>query len=100
MRREKGVNAGPKGRIADQIVALLEHAWRLVVDDRAVVALRLIEIAEPLPERCRARGEVDVIGGRLVAEIERHPWIREMLEILQLRRHVRREALLEPEVVE
>ena len=88
-------------RVADEIVELLEHGRRLVVDDRAVVALGLVEIVERLPERARAGGLVHRVRRRLVAEVERLPRVGIGLELGErLGRHERREPFLEPEVVE
>ena len=85
----------------DEVLELLEHAGRLVVDDRAVVALRLREIVERLPEGSRPGRLVHAVGRRLVAEVERLPRVGIGLEVRQrLRGHERGEALLEPEVVE
>ena len=54
----KSCNAGAERGVADEIVELLENARRLVVDDRAVVALGLIEIARAAARRasCRRSG--------------------------------------------
>src|SRR4029077_6174762 len=88
MRHEKSVNTSAERRVTDEIVELLENTWRLVVDDCAVVALCLVEIAKLLPNGCRTDGQVDVVRRRLVAEVKRHPRIWQMLEVLHLGRHV------------
>ena len=108
VRHEEIVNAGAEGGVADEIVELFENARRLVVDDRAVVALGLIEVGELLPHRRRARRLVDVVRRRLVPQIERHPRTRFAgsrriglrFDVLHLRRHVGGESFLEPEIVE
>src|SRR5205085_542224 len=44
VRHEKVVHSGTKRGVADEVVELLENSRRLVVDDRAVVALRLVKV--------------------------------------------------------
>ena len=95
------MHAGLKRFFADEIIELLQHARRLVVHDRAVRTLGLVEIRELLPERRRAGGLIDAVRRRLVALIEGFPRVARGLEIRhRLRRHVRRESFLQPEVVE
>src|SRR5689334_8212061 len=73
MGDEEIVNPRAERAVTDEVVELFEHARRLVVDDRAVVALRLIEVRQLLPDGRGSGGDVDVVRRRLVAEIERHP---------------------------
>src|SRR5205807_7606494 len=55
MRLEEVVHAELERGLAYQMIELLEHTRRLVVHDRAVVALRLIEVRELLPHGSRSR---------------------------------------------
>ena len=100
VRDEEAMKSRAKRAVADEVVELFENAGRFVVDDRAVVALRLVEIGKLLPHRRGAECLVDVVGCGLVAEVEGHPRIGQPFEVLHLRRHVRREAFLQPQVVE
>src|SRR6202011_2965172 len=70
MRAKILAQAIAERRVAGEIVELLEDTRRLVVDDRAVVALGLIEVGEPLPDGCRSSRRVHGVRGRLVPEIE------------------------------
>ena len=98
---EEGLHAGAERRLADQVVELLQHRRRLVVDDGPVGALGLVEVVERLPERRGPVGLVHAVGGRLVGEVERLPRAAGRVEVGErLRGHVGREPLLEPEVVE
>ena len=100
MPREEQLYPGAKRRIAHQVVQLLQHRRRLVVDDGAVVALGLVEVGKRLPERRRAGGLVDAIGRRLVAQVEGLPRAAGGIEIGQrLGGEVGGKAFLQPEVV-
>ena len=95
------LHTAAKRVLTHEVVELLEHRRRLVVDDRTVVALGLIEVAKFLPERRRPRRLVHAVGERLVAEVEGLPCVAHWIELVErLGRHVRGESLLEPEVVE
>src|SRR4051812_4317684 len=65
VRREKIVDAAAECLLTHEVVELLEDTGRLVVDDRAVVALGLVQVRKLLPHRRRAGGRVDVVSGRL-----------------------------------
>src|SRR5687767_5152355 len=71
--RKETAHAALKRVGADEIVELLQDGWRLVVYDRAVVALRLIEILEHLPDGRRPARCVDRIRRRLVPQVEGLP---------------------------
>src|SRR5207248_8385323 len=46
VRPEERLHTGAKRRVANQVVQLLQNTRRFVVDDCAVIALRLIEIRD------------------------------------------------------
>ena len=80
------LRAGTDGRragrpLADEIVELPQDARRLVVDDRSVVALGLVEIVELLPHRRRAGRGIGAVGHGLVAQVERLPRRRRPVSI-------------------
>ena len=98
---EEGAHASLERLLAHQIVQLLEHTWRFVINDWAVVRFRLIEIAEFLPERVGAGGLVDAVGCGLVALVEGLPCAGGGIERpLRFGGHVGGEAFFEPEIVE
>ena len=93
--------ATTKGRVADEIVELLEDAGRLVVDDRTVVALGLVQIPELLPHGRGSDGCVDRIRRRLVAQVERFPRLCRGIQVcLHHRGEIGGKPLLQPQVVE
>ncbi len=104
-----GVGVGPEvftqpvaqaiGR--DDHLELAHDDRRLLVDDRAVQAARLVEVVEPLADRVRALGAVDVVGGRVV-RVEEPELVIDLREarVHDLRRHEVGEHLLHPDIVE
>ena len=101
MAREETTDTQLECRVAHQVVQLPQHARRLVVDNRTVIALCLLQVVQRLPDRCRAGRGIGAVGHRLVVEVKGLPGIRRRRHVgLHLRRHVRRKALLEPEVIE
>ena len=101
MLGEEGAYAGLERGVAHEILELLQDRWSLVVDDRAIVALGLVEVGELLPERTGPIGLVDGVRRRLGAEVERLPRVRRWIDLIErLGRHERGEPLLEPEIVE